>query len=718
MGMWIRLLKYCCPHACYHSHSALRENGQRGESVLSTCRCKFHGLRGDTFCCVDVLGATNRWWNDDTRDWLAAENEDVYTYFGREIDVQLSYALHCKDNPDLKLLYSLTDDVVTKIGSKCKKARTVCFMQWAGPFVTLMCDCVCGCLCALFGRPNSNAGSVSSFSASSEENENGPSAEVLMDVRALLKRCMLLLALSIAFMYCSLYVSGAVVNLGSALLCLGAIGTTFLFIWIYLELDHQQVAALARTASFAQYAVKLAKSDWTRAIAIGSLHVFIPLLGLLDLTRQALRRLLGKAKLSENEEIRARQERFPMLTEHGSRIYSELATWNWTSIFQKVILLAELFLLLVVGSKFTFVFFSWLNESISGADLNFGVASLLVFVSGLLMFLCPIVPGSAVYLFAGVVLGAQAQIKGSVGFGLGTTIACIIGSAAKLLACVGQYLIGYVAGKSVKVQQFVGVDKVPTRAMEQVLTEPGMSPGKMCLLVAGPDFPVSMLCGILKINIPQMLLGTCPVIFVSIVPQTLVGALLTKDGGETGIWSMISTAVTGAAAIFQAAATFIYMYFIMKTIESDGERLAVYRPEHAAVAARTMLEKEYTEALSYVTTWDSDGLSCLQRFLILTSVGSFLVAGFLVASDFVVNDKYCFRSFSITDSIDASIEMGGLDKSALNLVLGMGWVALSLALFGFILDFVFKWLTACSARRRSGRVHLPTSSSADSSADT
>ena len=33
----------------------------------------------------------------------------------------------------------------------------------------------------------------------------------------------------------------------------------------------------------------------------------------------------------------------------------------------------------------------------------------------------------------------------------------------------GQYFIGYLAGKSVHVQRFVGVDKVPTRAMEMIL---------------------------------------------------------------------------------------------------------------------------------------------------------------------------------------------------------------------------------------------------------
>lgn len=37
------------------------------------------------------------------------------------------------------------------------------------------------------------------------------------------------------------------------------------------------------------------------------------------------------------------------------------------------------------------------------------------------------------------------------------------------LITAGQYYIGYLAGKSVHVQRFVGVDKVPTRAMEMIL---------------------------------------------------------------------------------------------------------------------------------------------------------------------------------------------------------------------------------------------------------
>jgi len=615
------------------------------------------------------MTSNDRWWTDDTKDWLAGKNEDVYKYF--EVTVA-----QCSTTNT-----GLSADAQALLTSKCKKAKTVWFLQWSGPFVAIVCNCVCGLLCVVFDRPALHAVSTSSSSGDVSIEEQRKT-----DLKLLLRRCVLILAFSVGCMYCSLYVSGAAVNLGSALLCLAVAGTSLLLGWMYLEIDQKLMAEVAKTAPFADYVIKASKSDWLRAFAVGGLHLFIPFMALLDTVRQQVRLCKGTGTVGER------------FTARGKVMVDELYTWNWVSIFTKVILLGELFVVLIVGSKFTFVFFSWLNESLEKADMEFAVVSGMVFIIGFGMFMCPIVPGSAVYLFAGVVLGAQGQIEGSVGFWPGTGIACIVGSLAKMMACCGQYGLGFMAGKFIKVQQFVGVDKVPTRAMEKVLKESGMKPGKVCILVAGPDFPVSMLCGILQLNIPQMLMGTLPVILVSIIPQTLVGALLTKDGGDTGVWSMISTGVTGFAAVFQAGATFIYIYFIMKTIEVDGEELAKPRPEHEAIAKLTRQEEAYVQAYKEATEWNQ--LSGMYRLLILSSASAFLIAGFVIASDFVVSDKYCFRPFSITDRIGASRDLGGLDNSALNLVMTVGWFALALVVVGFLLNYLFGKLLASEARQR------------------
>eukprot|EP00439_Symbiodinium_sp_Y106_P079977 s53_g18.t1 len=401
-----------------------------------------------------------------------------------------------------------------------------------------------------------------------------------------------------------------------------------------------------------------------------------------------------------------------------------MRTWAWCNIFFKVNMLGELFVALLlgimadtrltilahvqrekafessmVGMKLTYVFFSWLNETLAAMNLNFLILSLLVWGVGLAMFLCPIVPGSAVYLFAGVVCGAQSQLAGSIGFPAGVAVAAVVCSCAKLMACCLQYAMGYAAGQSVKVQQFVGVDKVPTRAMEQILKQDGLKIDKVAILVGGPDWPTSVLCGILRLRIPQMLLGTTPVIFVSIIPQCLVGALLTFTGDTSGIMPMVSSAVTLAAATVQASEMFFFSYRIMKVVEVDGEKLAQPRPEHEAVAELTRKEAAYVAALKETCNWSNMG--CLQKLMVLFSSLCLLLAGFVLAADYSLGDQFCFRSFSITSKIGDPFELGGLDGQALNLVVvPAGWAALGLAFLGFFTHIIVsKWL-ACAARAR------------------
>jgi len=240
-------------------------------------------------------------------------------------------------------------------------------------------------------------------------------------------------------------------------------------------------------------------------------------MALLDRIRQKIRRCTGLPCADGGGKF----------TAEGQRVVTEMSSWAWCSIFFKVNLVGLLGVSLLMGMKLTYVFFSWLNETLAAANLGFPLLCVMILGVALLMFLCPIVPGSAVYLFAGVVLGAQSQLTGSVGFPLGVASGVLVSSVCKMIACTLQYSMGYGMGKFVEVQQFVGVDKVPTRAMEQILNQRGLKIDKVAILVAGPDWPTSVLCGILRLNVPAMLLGTLPVILVSIIPQVLVGALLT-----------------------------------------------------------------------------------------------------------------------------------------------------------------------------------------------
>ena len=55
--------------------------------------------------------------------------------------------------------------------------------------------------------------------------------------------------------------------------------------------------------------------------------------------------------------------------------------------------------------------------------------------------------------------------------------------------------------------------------------EPGLSIPKVTILSSGPDWPTSVLCGILKLSIIPILIGTIPVLTL-IVPTTLAGGFM------------------------------------------------------------------------------------------------------------------------------------------------------------------------------------------------
>lgn len=600
----------------------------------------------------------NRWLNNSTEDWLAEKFPDVYKNIYS--DMELDYDQHCSRNKDLR---GFDETTTSEIEAKCEKVEDIWSLVWAAPIIIFACNFLGACFCNIVAKATPVRAPL----------DSDLSATIFA-----LKKFVLTIAIAISAMYCSLYVSGAASSLGSGFLCIGAIATSAALGWIYLEVDHSKIQKAINESDIGHNIIKLMHSDWTRAIAVGGLHLFIPFFGYMDRLRKKQRVYFDRVEDGSDPT--------DVYTAQGRRIRNELARWNWVSILTKVNFLGELFMLLLVGSKATFVFFSWLNTTLDKSSLGFGEVTILVLFVGLFMFMNPIVPGSAVYLFAGVVLAQQGD-SGDVGFWAGFVTACIVGSVAKHIACLGQYGLGYVAGKNVRVQKFVGVDTVNVRAMERLLKEPGLQLGKVSLLVAGPDFPTSMLCGILKLEILQMLLGTCPVILVSIIPQTLVGALLIKG---SGIWSTLSAVATGGAAFVQAAAVLVFTWSVMKIVEQHSAELAVHRPEHEAVELLTKSEEAYVQAYADVTRWEM--LRQGQKVLLLGSSGAFLLSGFVLAADYAVTEKFCLLSFSINDKISDPVDQGGLDNNVMEMILPLGFVMLALAFIAFVMDIIFgKW---------------------------
>mmetsp|Transcript_117893 Transcript_117893/g.186743 ORF Transcript_117893/g.186743 Transcript_117893/m.186743 type:complete len:1123 (-) Transcript_117893:235-3603(-) len=567
----------------------------------------------------------------------------------------LSYDLDCGPEKDRS---GLSAEVKGDVGVYCKKTMTVLFTIWSCPLPGALSNAFLGIAAFVNG-------------VMLDLDKEGNLARLEMVVKGYL------FFLSIIFMgmYLSTSISGASIYLGKTLMAFFVAAMSVLVAGVYVEVGQRDLKDLLSRSPIIRMLMKAASSDWAKAVFVGGLNIWIPIFLFSDTMRMRCRHC-------RHATVKARCQRFSPL---ARKLVDTLKTWNWASIFVKICLLGELFFTFQVGvAKATYIFLSWLNSMLASVD--YGVVIVLIFIIGYTMFLLPPVPGVPVYVFCGIVVAEQGRQLEQIGFFLGCIIACLLAWVLKLSACTGQYYIGYCAGKSIKIQQLIGVDKVPTRAIEKILRERGLTLGKVSVLVGGPDWPTSVTCGILRLSVPQMLLGTAPVFFVS-SPCVLAGAFLARVNlGEESIWSALSNAFLAISAIGQMVSMLLAIACITKVAETDFTALSRPRPEHAAIEDLTKREADYQIKYSEVTDF-TRRTSLSRRWKILICIGASLqiLSGFL----FVFGADYCFRPFAVSSDINAPYEENGLNGNAIDILLPIGWVASGMFLLGVVCHLVF-----------------------------
>jgi hypothetical protein len=420
--------------------------------------------------------------------------------------------------------------------------------------------------------------------------------------------------------------------------------------------------------------------DWVRAILILCFGVFIPCFLLVNMVKQRIKKWRG---LEVGDTL---------FTPAATMIIENLQHWRWVKVLNRSNLIAIAYWIFFVGfQKITYVFLSWLNECLS--SMNFALVLVILFVIGYTMFLLPPVPGVPVYVVSGIILASRAESIPAIGYVGGTAIAVVESFVLKLLAVCGQYAIGYFMGKSVKVQKMVGVDKLGVRTVELILQKRGLNLPKVSVLVGGPDWPTSVLCGILKLNLFQCVLGTVPVIFVS-TPCVVSGAFMARvgDGDESSIWDTLSVTMVAIAGLGQLGSLVLALYYIQETAFQNVEQLSKPDPRYAAVEELAKQEAQYDRAYAWVTEWKS--MLQWKQALLLASTACFLASGFL----FVFMDSYCFRTFNIRNKISDPWEKNGLRNQAHTIVRDVGWAANGIFFIGCILHYAFSQVCARDAR--------------------
>ena len=376
--------------------------------------------------------------------------------------------------------------------------------------------------------------------------------------------------------------------------------------WHSLEQELHEIPIIAKMEG-------ATRSNMVKALAIlfvAPVYLFYCITSMIN---QLFRRCLPCTKDVEGDEARM------VLTEVGSNLWNSMKAWNWTAVLSKVVWAGFIYFIFSVGvGRLTTLGLSVLNHELKTSEL--GMVTLIYFVVGFVMFLLPPVPGVPVYLTGGIVLAKTAMdpVKGFDSFLGGVAYASFWALFVKATAIAGQQkVIGGLMGKKVGVRQAVGVNSVSIRAIRLILQEKGLSGNKMTILVGGPDWPTSVLTGILQQSYLQMLLGSTP--FLVTIPLTVLAGALQLKASESPSLAAAAGTILMLASLTQAgcglmAAVAIDDVSRARKDELDNEELDQEVLEADAVQLRAAAKYER------VTQWSV--LPGFVKFILVLDAGS------------------------------------------------------------------------------------------------
>jgi hypothetical protein len=342
------------------------------------------------------------------------------------------------------------------------------------------------------------------------------------------------------------------------------------------------------------------------------------------------------------------------------------------------------------------LFLGWMISVMK--DLSPAVVLFCFILLGVSMFLLPPVPGPPVYLTGGVLL--VGSMEGQLGFWGATFLCVFVCWFTKLISCaMQQKLFGENLSNYVSVRYAVGINSLQMRAIRYCLMQPGLSPAKVAILCGGPDWPTSVLCGILRVPLHEAIIGTSPVLVLYLCYTVLAGAFTLKTGGdcaassssgafpppppappfpppgpssaasvgETNYWEMASAVALGVAMISMSCTSFAAVYFMEDTIANKRAECDAF-PVDEEVEARELKVQAKQVAYKHVTKWQN--LPSVDRWLLGGSV-LLMCSACHLAGNF---GSYCFSTFTVTCTV-----------ALVDVVLPLGWVAIVVFCSGLLL---------------------------------
>jgi len=451
----------------------------------------------------------------------------------------------------------------------------------------------------------------------------------------------------------------------------------------------------------------LSTNDWVRAAFLNGTFPLLPFLVMLSAVNQLVRKMRGLyADIPQHPrefnplvvpptepnsyKVQIQVDPVPddqVLTERFVRLSNKTDSWDWVGIYEKMTLLAIAMSGSTLSTKFLNIFLSWLVSVLQPLPL----ASLLVaaFVAGLICFLLPPVPGVPVYLFTGVLIAAKSNE-----FGFWTCCGIAVGLSffMKLFACaIQQKMIGGFLGSSRRIRSLVGVQKPLIRAIEVVLRSKGFSIPKIAIACGGPDWPTSVLAGVLGLPLLEMELVTLPVIFF-LAPCVLSGAFFLKRG-EGPMWESMANLMLQVTVVAALVLQLIAAWAIQEVLDKKNRDVTIPLEQTVELdwldhAAEKVKEASYTP---------------YNRLNILARVCLFwgMLIQVMVAHVLFWQGSACFGQFAVTDDINTLQVFNGQDA----FIKPTGAFTLAIMCIGFVIYLTFRVMQDF-ARRSKGQKRM------------
>jgi len=351
---------------------------------------------------------------------------------------------------------------------------------------------------------------------------------------------------------------------GTTVLFFSVVSAVLILTYMGFMIGCTRILEIAKMDNFANTVINFLHSA---AVKAGIVLIFLPLSPLIfaiDACHQLARqRLWRNGIIKEDPGCEAR------LTKEMRTILD----WDLTLILPMSMCLGVAIVVLRLFAAFIPPLMALLNLHLASSP--WGLVLAVSFVVAIVLFLLPPVSGQMIYIPISMMLigkwgiGSYSQLTVAV---LVATIFCLV---LKLVgSAMQQKCIGEPMSTNIAVKKAFQLHTAPYRVARFVLSQGGLSLRKTVVLVGMPDWPISVLCGVLGLPLGPVMLSTLPEVFKILPNCAAVGFILKAQeasGGLSSTFDTLAKVCFGLGVAIPGGLSVVVSFIVKRLVEEHKE---------------------------------------------------------------------------------------------------------------------------------------------------